>query len=485
MSLEQMTKWIDDLLAFGHRRPGHKAGHKTEAYLEKEFRKMGLKDTRQEKIPLQSWTESSWSLKIQSVSNKWESIPCHYIPYTAFTEKPVTAELIYAGEGKIDDIKGIDFKNKIVVVEFPFPMLDSGKLGKLALSRIDPENKLPDGPLHEATWIRPAWHVYHKAVAAGAAGFIGILTSQPGGFDSYYAPYGFKEGDGILKKPLPGFWVGREAGVELKRLAQAKRMARMELRGKIEQSHTSNILGVIPGRTKETIIIASHHDSPFEGATEDAAGVSVVLQIAKSMLEEKIQPEKTLLFMLTGGHFYGSIGSRSFIHSHPEILENTVAEIHIEHIALAAAEKNGKLVVLDQPEPAALFTPYNKKCVQLGREVLLENNLDPVFILPAEGPLGKFPPTDGGDFHLEGIPVFNYISNPVYLLVDFDKRDHIAFDRLVPTAKAFQSLVRKLDTVKKEELKTKSFFFKRIIGKFASWSTRNKIKKLHGPGVEV
>ncbi len=485
MNIKLMTNWIDELIKFGYRRPGQKAGNDAENYIENEFQKIGLRNVKQERIPIKNWIESSWSIKVKSDSNNFETLPSHYIPYTAFTNEAITAPLIYAGQGEKQQIKDLDFKGKIVVVEFSFPVLDGKDLKKLALSVIDKNNRISEGPLHEATWIRPAWHVYHKAVNAGAVGFIGILTNQPGDLDSYYAPYGFKEGDNILKKPLPGFWVGRKVGKHLKKMANKEQQAQINLKGTSEDSFTSNISGIIPGKSNEVIIIASHHDSPFEGATEDASGVSVVLQIAKSLIDDNIKPEKTLLFLATGGHFYGSIGTRTFIKEHPEIIKRTIAEIHIEHIANEAIEKNGKLELTGFPEPAALFVPYNKKCVAMANEILKENDIDPTFILPAEGPLGKFPPTDGGDFHLEGIPVFNYISNPVYLLVNYDKRENICFERLVPVAKAFKSLVLKLDRFSKDELITEDYFLKKIVGKFAAWNSNRKIEKKYGSGVEI
>jgi len=485
MNIELMTNWIDKLLKFGYRRPGQIAGNNAENYIKNEFQKIGLKNVKQEKIPIKNWIESSWSLKVKSEANIFDTLPSHYIPYTAFTNSVITAPLIYAGEGKINQLKNLDFKGKIVVVEFSFPILDGSDLKKLALSVLDKNYRISEGPLHEATWIRPAWHVYHKAVKAGAVGFIGILTNQPGDLDSYYAPYGFKEGNAILKKPLPGFWVNRKVGKQLKKMAIEEQEAQIELKGSSEDSFTSNISGVIPGETDETIIIASHHDAPFGGATEDASGISVVLQIAKSLIDDNIKPKKTLLFLATGGHFYGSIGTRTFIKEHPEIIDRTLAEIHIEHIANEAVEKNGRIELTGFPEPAALFVSYNKKCVSIANKILKKNNLDPTFILPAEGPLGTFPPTDGGDFHLKGIPVFNYISNPVYLLVNYDKRENICFERLIPTAKAFKSLVLTLDQLSKEELLTKNYFFKKIIGKFAAWKSKRKLKRVYGPGVEI
>jgi len=484
MQLSQTLQWIEKLTVTEHRRAGSSQGKKAEDYLFKEFKKIAPENVHKQAIPIGLWEAASWDLAlIDPETQEKKAIASHYIPYTHFSESK-QAPLIYAGHGKKGDIKGLDFKGKVVVVDLVFPMLESAKLAKLALSIHDPQNTI--GPeLHEATWIRPAWHVYEKAAKQGAVGFIGILSNQPGGYSSYYAPYGFKEEDRILDKPIPGFWIGKKEGEWIRKAACSQQKVEFYLKGTLKESVTHNIYGIIPGESDETIILASHHDSPFRGVTEDASGVATVLSIATELAARKVPLKKTILFMATAGHFYGSIGTRRFISEHPEIIKKTVAEIHIEHIAMEAGEKDGKLFLTGNPEPVGVFCNYNKKSVELVSRVIKDNGLDPTFVLPASGPLGAYPPTDGGDFYAYGVPVFNMISNPVYLLIDDDGMDKLCQERLIPTAEAFYQLIEKLDHVKTGELTDKHFPVKKWIGSLASWMTARKIVRQYGKGVVV
>jgi len=65
----------------------------------------------------------------------------------------------------------------------------------------------------------------------------------------------------------------------------------------------------------------------------------------------------------------------------------------------------------------------------------MAEGLTRVAALPAEGPLGAFPPTDGGDYYSAGVPIVNFISSPVYLLNSDDTPEKVARERLVPTAR--------------------------------------------------
>ena len=81
-----------------------------------------------------------------------------------------------------------------------------------------------------------------------------------------------------------------------------------------------------------------------------------------------------------------------------------------------------------------------------------------VILLPAEGPLGNYPPTDGGDWFEAGVPVINCISNPVYLLTDQDALEWVDHDRLPKAAAAFDAILRRLDAEPREALaSTKSW----------------------------
>ena len=468
--MQEIKKWIEELYVFGARRAGSPIGHEVEDYIEEQFKLIGLEDVGRQSIPLTYWDCTDHSLQIDG-----EEISSSYIPFTEFTDQEgVSGEIVHLNP---DDsaIESIDLKGKIVLVDICFPMLEGKVLKLLALDVHDPDNSIPDGPIHEATWIRLNWELYEWAHKRGAVGFIGILKDQPGGFHSYYAPYGFKEGDRILDKPIPGLWVSKFDRDKLLRFAREERTASIVLSGSAIPSQSANILGQIKGESAETIIVACHHDSPFQNAVEDSSGMAVLFSLAKKLAQAGT-PKRTIQFMATAGHFYGSIGTIEYIRQNRESLDDVVAEIHIEHIALEAKEKNGELVMTGETEPAAVFTPYNRDCVRMVKDFLVAQDLKRTLVLGAHGPLGEFPPTDGGDFHLEGVPVFNYICNPVYLLVDDDDLSKVDWERLGPVRDGFYQLIEELNECDPAQLRKTQYPLKRALASIMTFLAKRKNK---------
>ena len=255
------------------------------------------------------------------------------------------------------------------------------------------------------------------------------------------------------------------------------------LTGSANPSQSANILGQIKGESAETIIVASHHDSPFQNAVEDSSGMAVLFSLAKKLakkLAKAGKPKRTIQFMATAGHFYGSIGTIEYIKQNRESLDDMVAEIHIEHIALEAKEENDQLVMTGETEPAAIFTPYNGDCVRMVKDILVSQDLKRTLVLGAHGPLGEFPPTDGGDFHLEGVPVFNYICNPVYLLVDDDDLSKIDWERLVPVRDGFYQLIEELNECDPAQLRNTQYPLKRVLASIMTFLAKRRNKpKVH------
>jgi hypothetical protein len=73
-------------------------------------------------------------------------------------------------------------------------------------------------------------------------------------------------------------------------------------------------------------------------------------------------------------------------------------------------------------------------------------------LLPPEGPLGDYPPTDGGDWYEAGVPLINIISNPVYLLNEEDDMEWVMEERLPKVAGAVADMVLKTDRMSKESI---------------------------------
>ncbi|HVT38662.1 MAG TPA: M20/M25/M40 family metallo-hydrolase [Gemmatimonadaceae bacterium] len=109
----------------------------------------------------------------------------------------------------------------------------------------------------------------------------------------------------------------------------------------------ANILGVIRGSDPqlkdEVVLIDAHYDhlgmrrpsaggdSIYNGADDDASGVTAVLEIARQ-LGEGPKPKRTVIFLATIGEEAGLLGTRWFIQHPPIPLARMVANLEIEMI---------------------------------------------------------------------------------------------------------------------------------------------------------
>ncbi len=81
-----------------------------------------------------------------------------------------------------------------------------------------------------------------------------------------------------------------------------------------------NVLAYIKGSTNEWIVVGAHFDhlglgdgAIFNGADDNASGVSAVLQIAAAMVASHTVPQRNVLFALWDGEEKGLLGSRHFV----------------------------------------------------------------------------------------------------------------------------------------------------------------------------
>jgi hypothetical protein len=450
--IQRMRDWIHQITSQGIRRPGSPADHAIENLLQEELRLIGYSDVRAERVDVVYWDAEITKLEVTATDGRVLFEPeVQAIPYAKFTTRNGTvAPLLFVDPKDLPSIE--QWRDAIIVVEISFPPIDPKKMLKIALGTYDPDHNLEEVN-HPATWIRVNWHLYREAIKRGAAGFIGILKDQPGGTCHMYGPYGFREAD-ILDKPIPGVWIGRADGEKLKELARAGHQARLTVDGINQPSHTQNVIAELPGTDldHEAIVLSCHHDSPFISPVEDASGCSVVMALAEHF-KKSTGLRRRLIILFSAGHFYGSIGTRSFIHEHPDIVKKTVLEVSIEHIALEAVEnREGNLVPTGRPEPTAMFTSFSSTLVRELLEGVKDQGVNRVIVLPAAGPLGNYPPTDGGDWFEAGVPVINCISNPVYLLTNTDDFHWIDYDRLPKMAAAFAQILRRLDDKPRESI---------------------------------
>lgn len=453
-SATEMMGWIRAMVAFGPRRAGSPAGLANEDYLIAKLKEFGLANIRKEPISVEYYQPERSLVEIDTGTG-FKPFNAQWIPYCRFTPaEGLESQLVYADSKAYSH--SANWSGKVVVTDIEFPLLDVELIGKFSMGRYDPDDNIKDVK-HPATWVRLGWHLYRKAFEQGAVGFIGILKDQPGGSYRMYAPYGFKEKD-ILDKPLPGFWVSRNDGEEIRNLAKANAKVRLTLTGERKPSVTHNVVGEIPGETDEYIVLHCHHDSPFASPVEDASGCAVILALAEYFAHGK-KPKRTIIVLFTAGHFYGSVGTRRFISDHAtDVVPRVALEITVEHVAKEAIEnKNGELVESGLPEATGIFLPFNQAMVDAVLANLKDNAVDRAFLLPPEGPLGPYPPTDGGDWYVAGVPLVNFISNPVYLLNAEDDFHWVDEPRLPKVAGAVAGIVEATEKLTKPQIAAVDF----------------------------
>lgn len=89
--------------------------------------------------------------------------------------------------------------------------------------------------------------------------------------------------------------------------------------------HMNNVLGMIPGKKSDEYVIVGAHfdhlgvdpslsdDQIYNGADDNASGVSAVLQIARAFVVSGQQPERNVIFAFWDGEEIGLLGSRYFV----------------------------------------------------------------------------------------------------------------------------------------------------------------------------
>jgi Zn-dependent M28 family amino/carboxypeptidase len=112
------------------------------------------------------------------------------------------------------------------------------------------------------------------------------------------------------------------------------------------EASTTNVIGILRGSdaalAKETILLSAHldhlgvgrevnGDKIYNGADDDASGVTAVLELAK-VLAAGPKPKRTVVFVLFGSEEIGGWGARYFQEHMPVPFESLVANLEFEMI---------------------------------------------------------------------------------------------------------------------------------------------------------
>ena len=286
------------------------------------------------------------------------------------------AELVYVGYGiqapeeDWDDFKETDVKGKVIVVKNNDPSSSSDLFKgdtRLYYGRYD--------------------YKYEKAREMGAVGAIIIHTTPSAGYGWNVVSSGwsrerfYMRGDESMKKSPTKFngWLTKEAssslfesaGLDLEKQLKAAEdssfnpvplnglSVSVDLSAEYREKNAKNVLGVVKGSNEklndEYAVFTAHHDhlgitkpvkgdSINNGALDNAAGVSAVLNMARGYKKLQPQLKRSSLFLFVGAEEVGLLGSKYWA-AHPTVpLGKVTANINLDGMNVYGKTKDIVLV---------------------------------------------------------------------------------------------------------------------------------------------
>ena len=156
---------------------------------------------------------------------------------------------------------------------------------------------------------------------------------------------------------------------------QPDSIAAIKQTGVFQKLSLNNILGKIEGKNPNEIVIVGAHydhlgldpmldgDQIYNGADDNASGVSAVLQIARAFLATGQQPERTIIFAFWDGEEKGLLGSKAFVQSFPEI-KNVKGYLNFDMIGRNNNEAKPTHVVYFYTESHPVFGDWLKNDIK-------------------------------------------------------------------------------------------------------------------------
>ena len=383
----------------------------TTAYLENEFKNMGLEpgngDSYFQEVPMVSIVSKSsptMELKTPQKSVSLEGFQ-DYVIWTQKTDSLVDikeAEVVFAGFGIVapeydwNDYEGLDVKGKIVVVL----VNDPGFGG-------DDQSFFKGNTM---TYYGRWTYKYEEAARQGALGCLIVHNTIPAGYGfnvvqgKHHAPilYLDDRGKENYKLGLEG-WLTLPSAKKLFELAgknDSELLAAARKPGfqpmslgvnlsasiavEAEYNVSKNVVGKITGKTKpeEYLIYTAHWDhfgigkpdetgdSIYNGALDNASGTAALLALAKAFTTDQT-PDRSVIFLAVTAEEQGLWGSAYYAQNPIYPKEKTVANINMDGINPYGKMKDVSIIGSGQSEMEDVL---NEELEKVGRYSAPEPN---------------------------------------------------------------------------------------------------------------
>lgn len=313
-------------LGFPSRAPGTQGNKDAAAYVEKQFRSVGL-----DMAPAQEYEVTAPVTKEATLNVGGDAItvlplyPNHVLP-SSTARTGLNAPLIYAGKGTPAEYNGLIVKNSIVVLDFDSGMnwITAADLGARAVlflatandTRGEAERKFTTMPLSVPRFYVPG---------ASVGTLMSSLGLVPGpGAAATTASAGSDNPVRVLTFSTPGSKIPIKLGMTRDQIRNQKKVSGL-LKSRVvwERVKVRNIIGTIKGTDAElakepgnTLIIDAYYDSmavtpDFAPGAEAAGNCAALFELARYFKAHP--PRYNLMFVANGAHHLALAGARNFV----------------------------------------------------------------------------------------------------------------------------------------------------------------------------
>lgn len=324
------------------RAPGTRGGDLAEAYMAGLFKFMGLQPGAGQGGYYQAFNMSAYNcLALEgSLAGKKLVFREDFIGHATLSERDfsVSGPLVFSGFGirapqwAWDDYAEVDVRDKVLIVRVNDPGL------------VHPE--IFEGRIltYFGRWV----YKLEEAARRGARAVLLVHTDAGAGYDwnvvlnSWSGESLLLENSPLKKLQFMG-WIREKSlrqaldgiDVDLDELYRRSEKpgfraeplgADVEINGSHELREVTarNVIGVLPGRSEETIVLSAHidHFGPagpeagggyFNGAIDNASAVAAMTMVAKVLLETGYRSHYTLMFLACQAEESGLLGSYHFV----------------------------------------------------------------------------------------------------------------------------------------------------------------------------
>jgi Zn-dependent M28 family amino/carboxypeptidase len=392
---------------FEGRFPASPGEEKTIAFLEEEYKKVGLKpgngDSFFQDVPLVEITATPQTDLI--VTGGAEPLAFafgdDFVGLTLRVQEKVSVEnsdIVFVGYGivapeyKWNDYEGIDAKGKTVVMLVNDP----------GFATQDPELFNGRAMTYYGRWT----YKYEEAARQGAACAIIVHETEPAAYgwgvvqNGWTGPnFSLVAEDGNASRCAVESWITLDTAHtifeasgknydELKKAAEKQGFkpvtlglkASLTMENKIRNAVSHNVIGLLPGseRADEYIIYTAHWDhfgrkpelegdQIFNGALDNATGTAALIELAEAFQKLGSPPLRSILFLAVTAEEQGLLGS-DYYATHPIYpLTKTVAVINMDALNIYGRMKDIRIVGYGQSELDDYVKAYAE---EVGRVVL-------------------------------------------------------------------------------------------------------------------